>query len=68
MRLPDIMGISGLGSVEQDVFGAAPEHFDTQLAQIFRALDDTEKVIARELPHLACESTATVGDQDFSFA
>jgi Methyl-accepting chemotaxis protein (MCP) signalling domain len=60
--------VERLHQLEQDVFGAAPEHLDTEFPQVFLAVHDGEEMIARELAHLARKTTAAVRNQDFGFA
>src|SRR5579871_6846567 len=56
------------GPLEHHLLRAFPQYFRAELAQFLLAFDDRQKMIARELPHLACEAARAVREDDLGLA
>ena len=56
-----------LERIEDDILRAVPQDMGTKRSQIFLALDDGQKMIAGQGPHLAGKAASSVGQNDFGF-
>src|SRR5580698_10470141 len=61
-------GRLALNRLEQNVLRPVPQHVSAERAQVFKTLNDSEKMISSERSGFAGEGDVAIRQQDFGFA
>src|SRR5690348_7734116 len=68
MRAPSMVTDAALGTFEEDVLRPLPERHLAERRKLICSFGDGEEMVAGELPDLAGETHAAIGEEDLGLA